>query len=345
EAGRLEVLATLRQSEAQLRTQYEKLKEVDALKTNFVNAVSHDLRTPLTAIVGYSEFLEDELGGPLSAAQATYVEHIIRGARRLGLLGDDLLDFARIEAGTFRLVSAETDLAPTIAEVVASLAPVAQEAEVATEVQIGSEVLVANADSRRVGQVVTNLVHNGIKFTKPEGTVRVRAAYDGPDVLLEVEDSGIGIAAEDLPRPFQRFGQLTAGPPKGGTGLGLSICKAIVEAHGGQIGVRSAIGQGSSFWVRIPRQAADSAEMAQAPEPILIRERPTASKGVLCPLAAVYLAALEQVGPGVAEALDQDTRLGPPAHAARSPSIRGSVPRHTRFGPPGPCAPGSSPRS
>jgi PAS domain S-box-containing protein len=240
--------------ESELRVQYEKLQQLDHLKNEFVNAVSHDLRTPLTSILGYAEFLEDEIGGPLTPEQRDFVLQIQLGTRRLETLVDDLLDFARIEAGTFRLRLASVDLRGPAHEIVDSLRPQAEDARLTLGFDAPDEPLEVVMDARRIQQVLTNLVHNALKFTPAGGTITVRLRAEGASVRGEVEDTGPGITPEDVPRLFQRFSQLQRGMAKGGTGLGLAISKSIVEAHGGEIGVTSQPGHGSTFWFTLPVQ-------------------------------------------------------------------------------------------
>ncbi|MNK52927.1 Alkaline phosphatase synthesis sensor protein PhoR [compost metagenome] len=239
--------------EAQLRGQYEKLKELDKLKGDFVNAVSHDLRSPLTSILGYAEFLEDEIGGALTLQQQEFVSQIEKSTKRLEGMVTDLLDFARLDAGTFRLHCEEADLVGRIRDLVDSLRPQAEEHRLTLQTELPGEPLMRVLDPQRIDRVLANLIGNALKFTPEGGRILVKLAEDGEGLLCEVTDTGIGIAPEDLPKLFQRFTQLEAGARmKAGTGLGLSISKAQVEAHGGWIGVRSAPGKGSTFWFRLP---------------------------------------------------------------------------------------------
>lgn len=248
--------AEVRRRTAELERANAQLLELDRLKTAFVNAVSHDLRTPLTSIKGFAEFLEDELGGPLTPDQLEFVLQIERGSKRLETLVDDLLDFARIEAGTFRLRPEEADLASLVHTVVDSLRPQAEAAHLALKATTAEAPLPVCMDPARIEQVLMNLVQNAIKFTPAGGSIEVRARRAGPDLVCEVADTGEGIAPADLPKLFQRFSQLKVGQAKGGTGLGLSISKSIVEAHGGSIGVRSELGHGSTFWFTLPLERA-----------------------------------------------------------------------------------------
>jgi PAS domain S-box-containing protein len=244
--------------EAQLRAQYETLMQLDELKSNFVNSVTHELRTPLTTILGYAEFLEDELDGPVTPGQRESISQIQRGARRLEYLLNDLLDFARIEAGTFMLKVAPTALDERVREVLESLRPQASEMHVSLVTSLPDGPLRLEVDPQRLGQVLTNLIANAIKFSPKGGTVRVAACRRGERVRCEVTDAGPGITNADMSRLFQRFSQLEAGVGMGkGTGLGLSISKALVEAHGGAIGVESTPGAGSTFWFELPVRHAE----------------------------------------------------------------------------------------
>ncbi|MNS50360.1 Alkaline phosphatase synthesis sensor protein PhoR [compost metagenome] len=255
-AKRLEAELERKQAEevaVQRTVELEQAKELDRLKNGFVNAVSHELRTPLTSILGYAEFLEDNVGGELSETQGEFVRQIQDSAGRLSRLVDDLLDFARIDAGTFQLKRETLDLAPKIREIVASFRPQAAAAQQTLSLALPEAPLTLHADANRIGQVLANLLSNALKFTPPEGRITVRATPTDDGLRVEVEDSGEGIRPEDRPRLFQRFSQLETGMRKGGTGLGLSISKALVEAHGGQIGVSAAEPHGARFWFTLPR--------------------------------------------------------------------------------------------
>jgi signal transduction histidine kinase len=232
------------------------LRELDELKTQFVNAVTHDLRTPLTSIKGFGEFLEEEVGGSLSPEQKGFVRHIQQSGRRLERLVNDLLDFARIEAGTFHLRLVRADLGAQVRENVESLQPLFRDARVALRLSVPEAPLPAWIDPERIDQVLGNLMTNAAKFTPPGGQVDVRLFAEAGGLRCEVEDTGLGIAPADFGKLFHRFSQLQAGNAKGGTGLGLSISKAIVEAHGGRIGVESELGRGSLFWFTLPDTSA-----------------------------------------------------------------------------------------
>lgn len=244
--------------ERTLMEQFQQLKELDELKSQFVNAVTHELRTPLTSIRGYAEFLEDGIGGPLSEQQLEFVSAIQHSSLRLQNLVDDLLDFARMEAGTFKLRYSQANLCTKIHDITHSLRPQADEAHLALSVECPPiEIWM---DPQRIGQVLTNLLFNAIKFTPEGGGIAVRASVDGDFARCEVIDTGIGIGHEDQQKLFQRFSQLDMSNTReaGGTGLGLSISKTLVEAHGGQIGVESEPGKGSTFWFTLPLRRAEA---------------------------------------------------------------------------------------
>jgi signal transduction histidine kinase len=242
------------------------LTQLDDLKRQFLNAVSHELRTPLSSVVGFGEFLQDEVGGPLSPLQQEFVHHIRAGARRLNGLVDDLLDFAQMEAGTFRIVREWADLGACVEEAIDSLRPQAVEKGVRLESALPEGACRAYVDPARFEQVVLNLVGNALKFTPEGGVVTVTLGAHGDDWALQVSDTGIGMPAEVLPRLFDRFFQVDPSTTRrfGGTGLGLAIARAIVEAHGGHIAVTSEPGAGSTFTVLLARRAEAAASVADA---------------------------------------------------------------------------------
>lgn len=237
------------------QAQIASLRELDLLKGDFINAASHELRTPLTSITGYAEFLEDEVGGPLTTDQRGFVTQIQEGAKRLQRIVDDMLDFARLEAGSFKLVLREADLGLLIQEELGFVQPQAQEANLTLRTELPSAPLRVPMDPSRIGQVLLNLLGNAIKFTPSGGTVTIALGTEGDSVRVEVRDTGIGISEAYVGRLFQKFFQVDPSMTRerGGAGLGLSIAKALVEAHGGRIGVESRPGVGSIFWFTLPR--------------------------------------------------------------------------------------------
>ena len=230
------------------------MREADRLQREFLNAASHELRTPLTTIVGYAEFLEEPLTGRLNGRQAEYVAQIRRGASRLSRLVDDMLDFAVLEAGTFVLMPQRVDVAAIMRSEAESLLPQSREKQVRLALDLPAGPLVAWADPLRVAQVLSNLVNNALKFTPAGGEARLTATTDGETVRVAVSDNGVGIAEEHLPHLFQKFFRVDSSSTRlrGGAGLGLPISRALIEAHGGAIGVETRPGHGSTFWFTLP---------------------------------------------------------------------------------------------
>lgn len=245
---------TQRKTIEEIQGQLKVLQETDRMKDEFLSVISHELRTPLNFITGFASILEDEVAGPLTAEQHACLAKILTGADRMLVLINNLLDMSRIAAGSFTLSPAPTLYQPIVSEVLATMEPLVAEKQqrLTCDVDVPGEVEI---DGQRVIQVLTNLVSNAGKFTPAGGAIAIRAYASGGELVTEVSDTGIGIATEDLPRLFRRFMQLDMSMTRtvGGSGLGLSICKAIVEAHGGRIGVRSeGPGKGSTFWFTLP---------------------------------------------------------------------------------------------
>lgn len=255
--GPLRVSATLidiseRKQAEEARAEAQAALELDRLKTTFVSAVTHDLRTPLSSIKGYAEFLSDGIGGSLTTDQLGFVRQIEKGVHRLEHLVSDLLDLARLEAGTFTLRLDDGDLAQKVRNIAESFMPLLEEAGIRLTLDGVSEPLPVRIDRQRLARVLANLIQNAVNFTPAGGEIRLSARREGDAIRCEVTDSGEGIQPADLSKLFRQFGQLESGRQKGGTGLGLSISKALVEAHGGRIGVSSEPGRGSTFWFTIP---------------------------------------------------------------------------------------------
>jgi signal transduction histidine kinase len=240
--------------ERDLLVQIERLREMDRFKTNLMNAASHELRTPLTSISGYAEFLDEELAGPLTPDQRRYVAQIRAGTRRLEHIVADLLDYVRLEAGTFKLIRQRSNLHGLLIQELESMRPQAQEAGVHLLAAFPDEPWELPLDPSRIGQVIRNLLANALKFTPRGGMVTLSTALREGAVRVAVRDTGIGIAPEFQPNLFTPFYQADQDVRQlhGGTGLGLSISKALIEAHQGQIGVESSTDEGSTFWFTLP---------------------------------------------------------------------------------------------
>jgi PAS domain S-box-containing protein len=230
------------------------LEQADVLKDQFISILSHELRTPINAITGFGSILDDELAGPLTPKQHDYLRKILTGADTLLALVNDLLDLSRIQAGRFHLSPQPFDFSQLVADKLESLQPLAQQRHLTLVNEVPADLPTLVGDAQRIGQVLINLVTNGIKFTPSGGTVRVRACLDGASLRCEVTDTGIGIDPRDFDKLFKPFTQVDMSSTRqaGGTGLGLTISKSLVEAHHGQIGVHSERGQGSTFWFTLP---------------------------------------------------------------------------------------------
>jgi len=233
------------------RAQNEQLRELDAMKDEFVALVSHELRTPLTAIKGYTELVLDGTAGELNDEQRTMLAAVDRNSIRLFRLINDLLFVAQVNAGKLNVAIEDVDLAAVAAEAVADARPRATAAQVTLEFECQSTPTV-RADRVRLAQVFDNLISNAIKFTPPGGRVGLSISMVGEDAMIVVADSGMGMTPEDQQRLFTRFFRTKAAAKIQGTGLGLSITKAILEAHHGSISVESEVGHGTRFTVTVP---------------------------------------------------------------------------------------------
>jgi signal transduction histidine kinase len=241
-------------AQRQLLRRNEQLLEADRLKDEFVALISHDLRTPLTSIMGYLELVLDD--GNLTEEQRGFLNVADRNADRLLRLVNDLLFVARFEAGQLELRPTELDLAAIVRQSVEESGPRAAAGGVELTCEAG-DVSSVRADKGRMFQLVENLVSNAIKFTPAGGDVRVSVTPVNGVVRLEVADTGIGIASVEQEHLFERFFRASTASEHQipGTGLGLYITRAIVEAHGGSIAVRSDPGEGTSFCVELPARA------------------------------------------------------------------------------------------
>lgn len=233
------------------------LAEASRHKSNFLTNMSHELRTPLNAILGFAQLLRDQTEEPLTAKQARYADHIHTSGRHLLTLINDLLDLSKVEVGKLTLRCEPFVLSEALAAALQEIQPLADAKRLTLALDADTVPAVLTADPVRFKQILYNLLSNAVKFT-PEGgriAVTARASDYGEVVELAVTDTGIGIAAEDLSRLFERFSQLETETTKRlqGSGLGLALTRQLVELHGGTIAVASAgPGQGSRFTVRLP---------------------------------------------------------------------------------------------
>ncbi|HEY6178996.1 MAG TPA: ATP-binding protein [Kofleriaceae bacterium] len=247
----------LRRKADDLAADNRRMQEASRLQSEFMANMSHELRTPLNAIIGFADLLYGGMVGPLEAQQREFLGDILRSSRHLLQLINDVLDLAKIEAGTLVVVLEQVDVGRVIGEVRDILRGLASDRRIDLEVQLCDGLGSATVDPAKLRQMLYNYVSNALKFTPEGGRVVVRAATTGDSFRVEVEDTGIGIAADDLRYLFMPFRQLDASATKRypGTGLGLALTRRLAEAHGGKVGVHSVRGTGSTFWVELPRTA------------------------------------------------------------------------------------------
>ena len=231
---------------SELRAALRRAQEVDQLKTQLLSTVSHELRTPLTSIRGQTTTLLDYADQITPQERQEALRIVDDEAARLDELIGHVLDMSRLEAGQLSVELGATDVRPIVQEVVAQMA--ARTPSHKLVVNLPPTLPLAQADPRRVTQVVNNLLDNAIKFSPPGTTVTVDVEEHTHTVIVRVRDEGPGIAPEHLQRIFNRFYRVEQqGVRTSGVGLGLAICKGLVEAMGGQIAVTSQVGQGSVF--------------------------------------------------------------------------------------------------
>jgi signal transduction histidine kinase len=252
---RLRVDERLARAEAEtaqrlLTEQNERLREADRLKDEFVALISHDLRTPLTSIIGYVELALDE---DVPAEVRSHLQVVSRNGERLLALVNDLLFVARLQTGQLALEPNDVELAAVVQETVEALEPRAAAKGISLTCALDS-VPTTRADRRRLLQLLDNLVANAVKFTPAGGFVHVSLGCENGAALLEIEDTGIGIGPEDQRRLFERFFRAESAVERQlpGTGLGLYISRVIAEAHRGSLSVRSELGRGSTFRLELP---------------------------------------------------------------------------------------------
>jgi signal transduction histidine kinase len=245
-----------------LSAQNDRLRELDRLKDEFVSLVSHELRTPLTSIRGYIELLLDDAETPDADQRRRYLEIVDRNSERLLELVSDLLFLAQIEAGKLGIERSQVDLNKIVEECIETSSPEADSRGIELTSKI-ERVARLEGDRARLAQVLDNLVSNGLKFTPSGGRVEVRLSSQDGAALLEVEDSGLGIPADEQEHLFERFFRSSNANENAipGTGLGLTITKAIVERHGGRIEIESAENAGTTVRVRLPLGARREAEV------------------------------------------------------------------------------------
>jgi signal transduction histidine kinase len=263
----------LQDKNARLQDAFDKLKELDRLKSNFIATVSHELRTPLTSIIGYSEMLDEGIAGPLQPEQKEFIRTIReKGEQLLGLIMS-LLDLSKLESGTLTLLRTDVAIRSVLEDVISLLKPVAFKKGIKLSLRLGDDLPPLRGDANRLRQAFLNLGENAVKFTPAEGDVRIEAALvrdeSGDDdgsfgfallaparSLIEVRviDTGIGIPENEREKVFTPFYQVDSSSTReyGGTGLGLAIVKRLIEAHDGKVRIEANTPRGTVFVVSLP---------------------------------------------------------------------------------------------
>jgi signal transduction histidine kinase len=267
QAVELEIL----NDELQVRTEEaERAREAadaaNSAKSQFLASMSHELRTPINAVIGYAELLNMGITGPVTEEQKRQLERIRASSAHLLSLVNDVLDLAKVEAGFMTVEHEHEPVAETMLEAISMVEVQASTREIRIVNRCTDPGAMYVGDRDRVRQILVNLLSNAVKFTDPGGTVtcecdtkrvpgeRVELAGEGPWSCISVEDTGIGISAQDLPKIFQPFVQAESGPTRtrGGTGLGLTISRQLARLAGGDLSVKSEVGEGSRFTLWIP---------------------------------------------------------------------------------------------
>jgi signal transduction histidine kinase len=256
--GRLVATAVqnIRQYEAERET-VEELRRLSALRADFVSLVSHELRSPMAAVIGAARTLQDRWRELSPEQRASFLALISDETSRLATLIGDVLDTSRIEAGTFTYSFSDVDLAELVREAVSTVG-LGQD-EVGVVARTPDSVPRVRGDRERLKQILLNLIENAVKYSPAGGQVDVNAWSDDGRVLVAVEDRGPGIPREQQGLIFEKFGRANVGGGKPGSGLGLFIARSIAEAHGGTLSVRSAPGHGATFTLELPLGAGRSA--------------------------------------------------------------------------------------
>jgi signal transduction histidine kinase len=226
-------------------------------KSVFLASMSHELRTPLNAIIGFSDLMLTQQIGPIENPRyLEYICDIHRSGLQLLALIDDLLDISRIDAGKIELLEQTVSLRQVITAACRMTEIQAKQALIHIAIELPNNLPYIRGDERRILQIVLNLLSNAIKFTPKTGTVTIRVLHSAGGLVVEVSDTGVGIAEADLPKVFERFGQIDNALSRKhkGTGLGLPLAKELIELHDGILGIESEVNVGTTVAVTFPRK-------------------------------------------------------------------------------------------
>ncbi|MCF6150738.1 MAG: response regulator [Candidatus Kuenenia stuttgartiensis] len=265
-----------KQVEKELRTSFKNLEAAELLqaqanraKTQFLSTMSHEFRTPLNVIIGYTDLLNEQLTGKLSEKHLKYTREISRSAELLLSLINDLLDMSKIDAGAMELEIEDVSIDELIDGMVSMMSRQFVKKKITVKTLIEPNLPVVTADFRKCKQILMNLLSNALKFTPNNGRVEICAISGGDSgVRIEVRDNGIGIAEDKIDKIFSEFYQAenVIDEQLGGTGIGLALTRRLVELHSGKIGVESKLGQGSTFWFTLPMKNLSRKEPSEQKE-------------------------------------------------------------------------------
>jgi len=234
----------------------DEAQRANSAKNDFLAVMSHELRTPLNAIIGYGSLLRDGIPDPVTQGQRQQIERIGASAKHLLALIDEVLTLSRLDLGRERITPTSIGVAGLVEEAAAMMEPEARKKGLALSLVLPDQEVSMVTDAGKLRQALVNLLGNAVKFTD-QGEVCIRARYEGEseEVVFEVEDTGIGIAPQHLPRVFEAFWQVDQAPTRkvGGTGLGLHVTRRLVRLLGGEVSARSVVGQGSCFTIKVSR--------------------------------------------------------------------------------------------
>ncbi len=230
----------------------EALEAADRLKSEFIQHVSYELRSPLTSIIGFTELLSDEAIGSLNDQQREYMDHIESSSSALLAIINDILDLATVDAGIMALEVGEVDIGKTIHSAVDGLRDRLEEQNITLDLSIPDDIGAFHADENRIRQILFNLAANAIRFSNAGGRIEIRGHKDAGWVEFMIIDNGVGIPEDILPSVFHAFESHSQPGHRKGAGLGLSIVKSLVELHGGYIDIESATGVGTTVTIRLP---------------------------------------------------------------------------------------------
>lgn len=253
---------------------FEDMRELERLKSQFLANMSHELRTPLNSIIGFSRVIIKGIDGPITDLQEQDLTAIYNSGQHLLGLINDILDLSKLEAGKMELTFDKVDIEKLIKSVMSTVLGLIKDKPVKLEEKIEENLPRVKADSMRLRQVLINFFSNAAKFTN-EGSITVIAKRDNNFVRVSVTDSGPGISEENQEKLFRAFSQVDASSTRatGGTGLGLSISKELISMHGGDIGVESAIGKGSTFYFTVPIYLEEKSESEEVAETFTEQEK------------------------------------------------------------------------